>query len=147
MTRLNLPDFPKRIKQEDDFRLIYDEFRRKYVVLTPEEWVRQHFLHYLVTDKGYPKSLIKVESGLKVNKMAKRTDVIVYSRAGQPFMLIECKSAQMSLNEKVFDQLSIYNQTLKAQYLVITNGLKHYCCSMDYQTSSYEFHHEIPEYA
>lgn len=131
---------------KDGQDLVYDWIRKKYVVLTPEEWVRQHFLHYLVNGLKYPKSLIKVESGLKVNKMDKRSDILVYTREARPFLLVECKSAQVPLTGKVFDQLSQYNKALKAQYLVITNGLKHYCCQMDYLSNSYEFQARIPEF-
>lgn len=144
MHQLNLPDYPVQSKIEGGQSWIFDRFRKKYVVLTPEEWVRQHFLNYLVSELGYPKSLVKVESGLKVNKMDKRTDIIVYNREARPFLLVECKSSQVALTDKVFNQLSIYNKAIKARYLVITNGLKHYCCCMDYRSNSYTFQSQLP---
>ena len=116
------------------------------MVLTPEEWVRQHFLNYLINDLNYPKALIKVESGLKVNSMGKRTDIMVYNRQAKPFLLVECKSAEVALSGKVFDQLSVYNKAIRAQYLVITNGIKHYCCGMDYSSNTYQFQDQIPTF-
>lgn len=141
-----MPDFPKQMKIEEGQRWIFDRFRKKFVVLTPEEWVRQHFLHYLVNDLKYPRPLIKVESGLRVNKMDKRTDIVVYNRRAVPFVLVECKSYEVALTTKVFDQLSVYNQAIKARYLVITNGLKHYCCCINYHTNSYRFQSQLPEF-
>ena len=146
MTKLNLPDYPIRIRNQGEQQYIFDEFRKKYVVLTPEEFVRQHFLHYLVNELSYPKSLIKVESGIRYNKMAKRTDITVFDREAKPFLLVECKSAKVNLNGQVFDQLSIYNQTIKAKYLVITNGLKHFCCRLDYDLKRYSFIPTIPTF-
>ncbi len=146
MDKLNLPNYPVQSKTEGGQNWIFDRFRKKYVVLTPEEWVRQHFLNYLVNDLGYPKSLVKVERGLMVNKMDKRTDIIVYNREARPFLLVECKSTQVALTGKVFDQLSIYNKAVKARYLVITNGIKHYCCCMDYSSNSYQFQPKIPAF-
>ena len=146
MTKLNLPEYPIRIRTQGQRRYVFDEFRKKYVVLTPEEYVRQHFLHYLVNELSYPKSLIKVESGIKYNRMSKRTDITVYDRQARPFLLVECKSTKVDLDGKVFDQLSVYNQTIKANYLVVTNGLKHFCCRLDYQAQSYSFVQEIPSF-
>ncbi len=139
-----MPNYPVQSKTEGDQDWIFDRFRRKYVALTPEEWVRQHFLNYLVNELGYPKSLVKVERGLTVNKMDKRTDIIVYDREARPFLLVECKSAQVHLTDKAFNQLSVYNKVIKARYLVITNGLKHYCCCMDYSSNSYRFQSQLP---
>ncbi len=146
MEKLNLPSYTLQLRTEAGQDWVFDRFRKKYVVLTPEEWVRQHFLNYLINDLGYPKSLVKVESSLKVNKMGKRTDILVYSRKALPFLLVECKSSKVALTGKVFDQLSVYNKTIKAQYLAITNGLKHYCCCMDYHLNSYQFQSEIPAF-
>jgi len=146
MMKLNLPDYPIKTKKEKDLVWIFDQCRRKFVVLTPEEWVRQHFLNYLIYDLNYPKALIKVESGLKVNKMDKRTDIMVYNRQAKPFLLVECKSAEVALSGKVFDQLSVYNKAIRAQYLVITNGIKHYCCGIDYSSNSYHFQDQIPAF-
>ncbi|GJM30163.1 MAG: restriction endonuclease subunit R [Cyclobacteriaceae bacterium] len=146
MIKLNLPDYPLKTRCQGNQDFIFDQFRKKYVLLTPEEWVRQHFLNYLVNDLGYPKSLVKVESGLSVNRMGKRTDILVYSQQIKPFLLIECKAANVPLSDKTFDQLSLYNQAIRAEYLVITNGIKHYCCFMDYETNSYQFQSQLPAY-
>jgi hypothetical protein len=146
MMQLNLPDYPVKTKLQGNQSFIFDQFRKKYVILTPEEWVRQHFLNYLVKDLGYPKSLVRVETGLMVNSMSRRTDIIVYNQQVKPSLLIECKAATVSLGDKTFDQLSIYNQRIKAKYLIITNGLKHYCCFMDYKTNSYQFQTHLPVY-
>lgn len=146
MVKLKLPEYPVYTRLQGTQQFIFDQIRKKYVILTPEEWVRQHFLNYLINHLGYPKSLIKVESGLSVNKMDKRTDILVYNKDVKPFLLVECKAAHVELDNKVFDQLSVYNCTLKAPYLVITNGIKHYCCNINYQTSSYQFQSGIPLY-
>ncbi len=147
MVRLNLPEYPVKTKYQEGQQLIYDQIRKKYVLLTPEEWVRQHFINYLIDNLGYPRSLIKVESGISVNKLSKRTDIVVYDKEIKPHLLVECKAANVDLNEKAFNQLSIYNRTLKANYLIITNGLKHYCCSMNYVANSYQFQESMPTYA
>jgi len=147
MNRLNLPEFEVRTQVQHNQEFIYDQFRKKYVLLTPEEWVRQHFLHYLVHHLGYPRTLVKVESGLEVNKLSKRTDILVYDQQVKPHLLVECKASHVALSGKTFDQLSAYNQAIKAKYLVITNGLKHYCCLMDYQQNSYQFQEAMPEYS
>lgn len=146
MVKLKLPEYAVNTRLQGTQQFIFDQIRKKYVILTPEEWVRQHFLNYLINHLGYPKSLIKVESGLSVNKMDKRTDILVYNKDVKPFLLVECKAAHVELDNKVFDQLSVYNCILKAPYLVITNGIKHYCCNINYQTSSYQFQSGIPLY-
>lgn len=146
MDDLNLPSFPLRVKQDLGKTLIFDVVRKKFVVLNPEEWVRQHFVHYLIKKLHYPRSLIKVEGGTTVNTMSKRSDIQVYDRAGRCIMLVECKSAQVPIDNTVFEQLAIYNQVYKARYLTITNGLKHYCCEMDYTLGSYRFLSDIPPF-
>lgn len=108
--------------------MIFDVIRKKYVVLTPEEWVRQHFVNYLINTMKYPKALFKVESGLKYNNMQKRSDIVVHNRSGNPWMLIECKSPDIKLTQKAFNQIAVYNMTIGARYLAITNGMLHYCC-------------------
>ena len=146
MVKLNLPEYPAKIKMQGTRRFIFDQIRKKYVILTPEEWVRQHFLNYLIKDLEYPRSLVKVESGLMVNSMGRRSDILVYNKEIAPYLLIECKAAHRALNHKALDQLSIYNRTIKAQYLVLTNGLRHYCCCMNYETNSYQFQSGLPSY-
>jgi type I site-specific restriction endonuclease len=145
--QLNLPVFDiKTRKTRAGKTEVFDAIRKKYVALTPEEWVRQHFLHFLVSQKGYPPSLIAVEKGLKVNQMQKRFDAVVFDKRGNPLVLIEFKSPKVELDQKTFDQVSMYNLKMKVNYLVISNGLKHYCCRMDYEKDAYYFLKEIPSY-
>ena len=147
MVKLTLPQYQLRTKTQHGRQLIFDQIRKKFIQLTPEEWVRQHFLNYLIKDLRYPRSLVKVESGLSVNNMGKRTDILVYNQEIDPYLLVECKAAHVTLNHKALDQLAIYNRAIKAQYLVLTNGLKHYCCGMDYKLNSYQFQSELPSFA
>lgn len=130
MNILNLPAFDYKTKKEGGRNFILDLIRRKYVVLTPEEWVRQHFLHFLIHDLRYPKSLFKVESGLKFNTLQKRSDILVHNRKGEPWMLIECKSPDIKLTQKAFNQIAVYNMTIQAKYLAVTNGMIHFCCQV-----------------
>lgn len=132
MILLNLPVIDVKLSKEEGKVFIFDTFRKKKVVLTPEEWVRQHFAHYLTTQLGYPKSLMKIESGLKYNKLAKRSDIVVCNNQGVPLILVECKSYRQKLDQKVLDQVSLYNQTVKAPYLAISNGLQHYFFEIDF---------------
>ncbi len=125
---------------------IYDILRKKYLVLTPEELVRQKFLMYLLEEKGYPKSLCKTESGMKLGELRKRTDILFYHSNGEPYLLVECKSFKTSLTQKAFDQLSSYNQTIKAKFIGITNGISHHFCKVDYTGQKLIYLPEIPEY-
>lgn len=143
---LNLPPYPFKLTQKDDQLFIFDEIRKKSLVLTPEEWVRQHFIQYLIQHKKYPKSLIKLEGGLKLNQLQKRTDILIYSKIGLPQILVECKASSVKINQKVFDQIARYNMIHQVKYLVISNGLHHYYCEMDYKNSSYNFIKELPLY-
>jgi hypothetical protein len=143
---LNLPSYQHKVKHENGKAFIFDAVRKKYVSLTPEEWVRQHLVSYLVEHLHYPKGLISVESGLKYHSLSKRSDILVYERNMQPLLLVECKSFKVKLDDRVFEQSAIYNQALKAPYLMISNGLVHYCCRMDYQKGSYTFLEELPAY-
>ncbi|GJM61624.1 type I restriction enzyme HsdR N-terminal domain-containing protein [Persicobacter diffluens] len=127
MEKLNLPSFPFRIREDQGRKYIFDPLRKKEIVLTPEEWVRQHFIQYLINSMGYPASLIALETGLKYNRIQKRSDGLVFDRNGQPFMLIECKAPSVKLDQKVVQQAATYNQTLRAPYIVVTNGLSHGC--------------------
>jgi hypothetical protein len=146
LQKLNLPEYTFRFKQEENKTYIFDIFRKKYIVLTPEEWVRQNFLMHLVTDLDFPKSLIAVEAGLKLYKTQKRTDIVVYDKQGIPILIVECKAPEIAINEKVFDQIVRYNMALQVNYLVVTNGLNHYCCKLDYTKKSYKFLKSIPNY-
>jgi len=146
MEELIFPPFKYRINQENNRSLLFDIIRHKYLVITPEEWVRQHLIHYLISHLDYPKALIKVEDGLKVNKMQKRSDVVVYDRDGKVFMIIECKSHKIKLDQKVMDQLSNYNKKYKASYLAITNGKEVFIAEMDYVKNKSDFINRFPEY-
>lgn len=122
---LNLPSFSPRLRKEKGKFYIYDLVRRKFIMLTPEEWVRQHFINFLVQEK-YSLSLLSVEKGHQINDLAKRTDIVAYNRQGEIFLLIECKAPHIPLNEIVFEQIFVYNLTLNAPYIAVTNGLQHF---------------------
>lgn len=147
MLELNLPPFDKKITMKDDKPFIFDVIRRQYVALTPEEWVRQHFVHFLINHKGYPQALMANEVQLKLNGMSRRGDTVVYDRTLQPRVIVEYKAPTVNITQKVFDQICRYNMVLKVDYLIVTNGLVHYCCRIDYPTRSYHFLSEVPEYA
>ena len=146
MTALNFPDCDVRTKTEGKRTLIFDSIRKKYVALTPEEWVRQHLIHYITTQKNYPATLISVETPLKYANMDKRSDVLVHDRNGQPLLLAECKAPEVAINQKVFEQISIYNLTIQAPCLMVTNGLQHYCLTAGTDNSQACFLNEIPVY-
>ena len=146
MEKLNLPSYNFNIKLEEQRKLIFDSIRKKYVVLTPEEWVRQNFISYLVEAKNYPKGLIAVEKKVDVNRMPKRSDIILYNNKAIPIMIVECKASSVKISQDTFNQIARYNMKLQVKYLVVTNGLNHYCCQMDYETNSFKFIQEIPDY-
>jgi type I site-specific restriction endonuclease len=146
MQKLNLPSYPFKLKSNENKTLIFDNFRKKYVVLTPEEWVRQHFAQYLVQEKKYPMSLIALEKQLSISGLKKRTDIVVYNNTGMPEVIIECKAPEVTINQATFDQIARYNLKLQATYLIVTNGLEHYFCKMDYENESYLFLKDIPQY-
>ena len=127
MNQLNLPSIEPSIKKEDGKVWIFDIIRKKYVVLTPEEWVRQHFVIHLIQNMRYPKSLFRIEGSLTYNKVQKRSDILVHNRQGKPWMLIECKSSSIKLTQKAFNQIAVYNMTVGAEFLSVTNGMIHYC--------------------
>ncbi len=127
MHELKLPPIQYKAKEADGKVWIFDGIRKKYVVLTPEEWVRQHFINFLINHLKYPRSLVKIESGLHYNRQMKRCDILVYNREGKPWMVVECKSPDILIDEKAAQQVSVYNKTLNATYVAITNGIKHYC--------------------
>lgn len=144
MQRLNLPLCELKIRQIGQKTEVFDLIRKKYIQLTDEEWVRQNFVHYLIDYLKYPRALISLESGLKYNSLSKRSDIVVYGRDGNPFMIIECKSPAIKLSQSVFEQAACYNAVLKAMYLVTTNGLVHYCCRIDHQKKSSVFMDTLP---
>ena len=127
MQKLNLPRFEYKVKKQQNKPFIWDGIRKKYIQITPEEWVRQHFIHFLI-QQGYPKALISVESGLKFNQRQKRSDILVYTQDGSPFFLVECKAPEVAINEKVMEQAVFYNQIIKAPFIGLTNGLHHVFC-------------------
>ena len=147
MIRLNLPEYEINVRERDEKQLIFDFLRRKYVALTPEEWVRQHFTHFLVEHKGYPKGLLANELELHVGDKRLRCDTVLYDQALQPRMIIEYKAPHIKIQQKTFDQIVVYNLLLHADYLVVSNGISHYCCQMDYERQSYTFLTDIPDYA
>ena len=144
MHSLNLPQINCNIRKNDGKPEIFDTVRKRYVTLTPEEWVRQHFIHYLVHDLSYPKSLISVETGLKYHDVDKRTDILVYNREMAPLLLTECKSFKVKITQSSLDQVAIYNRIIQAPYIVLTNGLIHYCCQ--WQNDRYRFLSSIPSF-
>ncbi len=146
MQVLNLPTYSFKLKQQGNRTQIFDAIRKKYVVLTPEEWVRQNFLQYLIQEKKFPASLIAVEAGLKYNQLQKRMDVLVYDKSGNPFLMVECKAPEVKITQDVFDQIARYNMVFKVKYLVLTNGLNHFCCEMDYSSNTYSYLEIIPNF-
>ncbi|MDT7830363.1 type I restriction enzyme HsdR N-terminal domain-containing protein [Pricia sp. S334] len=147
MRPLNFPDYDFRLKNSENSTHIYDVIRKKFVVLQPEEWVRQHVVKYLLVDKGYPKSLINVERQLTVNHLRKRYDVVVFKSNGHIDVLVECKAPSIHITQRTFDQIARYNLQLQADYLMVTNGLEHYCCKMDLDAEKYRFLTDIPEFS
>lgn len=146
MDALNLPAFAHKTKQVGGKPYIFDLLRRKYVRLSPEEWVRQHIVNLLLTHYAYPKALIRSEGGLLLNQTQKRTDVVVFDRAGEPFLLVECKAPHIVLTQGVFDQIARYNHVHKAPYIVISNGLTHYCCCVNHTTADVQFMDDFPAF-
>ncbi len=146
MNQLNLPPYPTKIKEKGEKRQIFDFLRRKWVALTPEEWVRQHFTHFLTEHKGYPKTLLANEVELRIGEKRLRCDTLLYNKELRPRMIIEYKAPTIQIQQKTFDQITAYNLLLKVDYLVISNGLHHYCCRMDYERQSYQFLEAIPDY-
>ncbi len=146
MQKLNFPSFMFRFKNSENKVAIFDEIRKKFIILTPEEWVRQHVVHYLLQDKRYPKSYINVEKIIKINNLNKRYDIVVYQPNGEVYLLIECKAPEITINQQTFDQIARYNLVLNAKYLMVSNGLNHYFCKMDFENQKYIFLKELPEF-
>ncbi len=146
MLSLNLPVFDAKINVRNGKNVIFDTIRRRYVALTPEEWVRQHFVHFLIAYKGYPSSLLANEVMIKLNGMNRRCDTVLYRRDLSARMIVEYKAPDVEISQTVFEQISRYNIALKVDYLIVSNGLEHYCCRMDYSRQSYSFLHDIPDY-
>ncbi len=143
---LNLPNYPFKITQKDDLYFIFDEIRKKHLVLTPEEWVRQHFIRYLLNEKKFPASLMQIEGGLNLNQTKKRSDILVYNKLGEKIMVVECKAPSVPITQSTFDQAARYNSIYKAGWLVVTNGLQHYYAKIDHANEKFLFIEELPEY-
>lgn len=146
MDCLNLPTYQVNVKSEGEKKYIFDRVRKKYVALTPEEWVRQHFINYLISEKQFPESLISVELAFGVNKTKKRSDIVAFNRFGNPIMIVECKASSVKIDQSVFDQIARYNMKFKVPYLVVTNGINHYCCKLNIEAHTYAFMEIIPDY-
>jgi hypothetical protein len=147
MQKLNLPEYKFKIKQKGEKYEIFDKIRRKYIALTPEEWVRQNFIMYLINEKNVPESLIVIEQKLKYNKLTKRSDIVVYDNLAKPKIIVECKATNINITQHTFDQIARYNMSLKVKYLIVTNGITHYCCIIDYLNKNYSFIENIPNYS
>ncbi len=147
MQALNFPKFSFRFKNSENKISIFDSIRKKFVILQPEEWVRQHCVQYLINNKGYPKSLINVEKELIVNSLRKRYDIVIYNSNGSIHLIVECKAPKITINQSTFDQIARYNLELNASYLMVTNGLNHYYCQMDFENERYNFLKEIPDFS
>ena len=146
MLPLNLPSYPAKIIKRDGKNVIFDPLRQKYVALTPEEWVRQHFVHFLTDFKGFPKGLLANEIQLDLNGTKKRCDTVLFNKDLSAKMIVEYKAPNIEITQAVFDQITRYNMVLKVEYLIVSNGIRHYCCKIDYNTMKYTFLPDIPAY-
>ncbi|WP_299672506.1 type I restriction enzyme HsdR N-terminal domain-containing protein [uncultured Polaribacter sp.] len=146
MQTLNLPSYKFKLKSSENKTLIFDNLRKKYMVLTPEEWVRQHFVQYLIEEKKYPVTLIALEKQMVIHNQKKRTDILIFDKVGNHDIIVECKAPAIKITQEAFDQIARYNLKLKAKYLIVTNGLVHFYCKMDFVNKTYIFLKEIPDY-
>jgi hypothetical protein len=144
---LNLPEYPLKVKKNGSRLSVFDRLRKRYVALTPEEWVRQHFVEYLIEEKQFPAALMANEVSLTQNGIKRRCDTLVADREGQPLVIVEYKAPEIEITQQVFDQIVRYNMVLRARYLMVSNGMSHYCCQIDYENNTYSFLNDIPEYA
>lgn len=147
MQELNFPKFSFRIKNRENKPAIFDEIRKKFVMLQPEEWVRQHCIKFLLNKKKFPKSLLNVEKELSYNNLKKRYDIVIYNPDGSLYLIVECKAPSINITQDTFDQIAVYNMTLNAEYLMVTNGINHYYCQMDFENKRYTFLQDIPNYS
>ncbi|WP_136666487.1 type I restriction enzyme HsdR N-terminal domain-containing protein [Flavobacterium sp. H122] len=146
MQKLNFPTYSFRFKNSENKVAIFDEIRKKFVILTPEEWVRQNVVRFLLEEKKYPKSYVNVEKLIKINDLTKRYDIAVFQPDGSIFLLIECKAPEVQITQQTFDQIARYNLVLKAENLMVTNGLNHYFCQMDFENEKYTFLTDLPNF-
>lgn len=144
---LNLPSFDIRLQRDDEGVKIFDRLRKKFIILTPEEWVRQHFVNYLINHKGFPESLMANEIGITLNGTRRRCDTVVFDKHGSPMVIVEYKASSIVISQSTFDQIVRYNMVLHARYLIVSNGMNRYCCRIDYDNMSYDFLKEVPDYA
>jgi hypothetical protein len=144
MHKLNLPEYAFRIKKEGGKQYIFDSIRKKYIVLTPEEWVRQNFIQYLINEKKYPENLMSVEKQIKVNGKQRRFDLLIYSRNGQPKLIVEFKAPGVKISQDTFDQVVRYNMVLRVERVIVSNGIQHFACEIDYEKNSFSYLSEIP---
>jgi hypothetical protein len=143
---LNLPPYPFKITDQNGQLSLFDEIRKRNIIITPEEWVRQHFVQYLIREKNYPKSLIKLEGGHKLYGKQKRSDIIAFNSIGDKVLLVECKAPSVTIDQKVFDQVARYNIVHKIALLAVTNGLQHFYCRVNFEQKNYQFIEELPNY-
>lgn len=143
---LNLPDYPLNVKKNGNRLLVFDRLRKRFVALTPEEWVRQHFVEYLIQEKQFPSALMGNEVSLTQNGIKRRCDTLVADRQGKPLVIVEYKAPEIEITQQVFDQIVRYNMVLRARYLMVSNGMTHYCCHIDYDNNTYAFLTDIPRY-
>ncbi len=147
MTKLNLPEYSFRFRKNKAGKTeIFDDIRKRFYILTPEEWVRQNFIRYLIHVKNFPASLMAVEKGLKLNGMQKRADIVQYNTHAHPVLIVECKAPEVKITQDTFDQIARYNMVMKVRYLIITNGLQHYACRVDFENRQIDFLKDIPEF-
>jgi hypothetical protein len=146
MQKLNFPPYSFRFKNSENKVSIFDEIRKKFVILTPEEWVRQNVVRFLLEEKKYPKSYINVEKVIKINSLTKRYDIVVFQPNGKLFLLVECKAPEVAISQNTFDQIARYNLVLESEHLMVTNGLNHYFCQMDFENEKYQFQNELPNF-
>ena len=146
MPQLNLPKAVLKTKLVEGTTQVFDAVRKKYLVLTPEEWVRQHFIYYLNSEKKYPLGLMGVEQMVKYNEQSTRADIVLYTNEGKPNMIVECKAPKVKITQDAFDQIAKYNFKLRVDFLVVTNGMQHFCCAMDYENNKITFLNEVPEF-
>ena len=146
MPQLNLPNVALKTKLVEGTTQVFDAVRKKYLVLTAEEWVRQHFIHYLNSEKKYPLGLMGIEQMVKYNEQSTRADIVLYTNEGKPNMIVECKAPKVKITQDAFDQIAKYNFKLRVDFLVVTNGMQHFCCAMDYENDKITFLNEVPDY-
>lgn len=146
MQKLNFPQYTFRFKNSENKVAVFDEIRKKFIILTPEEWVRLHTVQYLISEKKYPKSLINVEKQLKIGTRIKRYDIVVFNSEGEIHIIVECKAPSIKITQDTFDQIARYNMSLNANFLMVTNGLDHHFCQLDYEQEKYHFLQSLPKY-